>query len=636
MAERSSDLAGRGDLMQAPLNPLPAEIQQMERSETVCQYCGVSYLILHEFHRLQQRLEEAERLLTEQRASGERESRLRAQLQESRSHLEELAAAQQQRQERLQGLDVQLERERAHGHTLRQRCESQQKALESIVCVLRSSQHELQAIRSLLCHFKAFWENWRGQILQRSKEADTERVELQQQVMATQVDARRSQEEMLQLRGRLSSAELQVGRLLEQNDKQRALVCHARHTESELRRLKEEVENLDLHLQKSRSERVHAEDHLEMKTRETEELRSRLTECEAGWRETLLRVSHDLREKEESWLSCQQRCDTLQEQLLAWQQKGVEMTGRVTQAEVESATLRDALQQAREQAAALEDERHKMNVNHRSAVEGLEEGFRKKLEDTEDEKTQLQATLERQKDQFKEQGLQLKREVALELNIERQKNQQLISKYQRDYQQLQNKVPAMLQQATQELKAELSSLAEQLMEAQARSVQLEQQKDAEVQRLQEEALQLERQLLQERSAAQVKAKQLHQQRAPQLEQVQRELEQLRLNSTALQEENCLLQETVRRECAEREELTAALTLAREQLLERRRPSLSPPHARPSPNAATSRPGWAAGGQTTASWHGQTPTLPRLNRDRHASDNEGRQRISLLMSRKERQ
>jgi hypothetical protein len=39
-----------------PQYPLPNEILQMSRDETVCQFCGVSYLIHNEIKKLEERI----------------------------------------------------------------------------------------------------------------------------------------------------------------------------------------------------------------------------------------------------------------------------------------------------------------------------------------------------------------------------------------------------------------------------------------------------------------------------------------------------------------------------------------------------------------------------------------------------
>jgi hypothetical protein len=40
-----------------PVHPLPPEIQTMNKDETVCQFCGVSYLIHREIKKLEDRIE---------------------------------------------------------------------------------------------------------------------------------------------------------------------------------------------------------------------------------------------------------------------------------------------------------------------------------------------------------------------------------------------------------------------------------------------------------------------------------------------------------------------------------------------------------------------------------------------------
>jgi len=64
-----------------PTYPLPDEILKMPRNETVCQYCGISYLIHNEIKLLEDRLRVAELELEKYHGIEKREEELNQQLQ---------------------------------------------------------------------------------------------------------------------------------------------------------------------------------------------------------------------------------------------------------------------------------------------------------------------------------------------------------------------------------------------------------------------------------------------------------------------------------------------------------------------------------------------------------------------------
>lgn len=55
MTDRGTSAKYRIDY-QVPEHPLPDEIRDMERDETVCKFCGVSYLIHNEIKALEDKL----------------------------------------------------------------------------------------------------------------------------------------------------------------------------------------------------------------------------------------------------------------------------------------------------------------------------------------------------------------------------------------------------------------------------------------------------------------------------------------------------------------------------------------------------------------------------------------------------
>lgn len=64
---RNLKSSGMGESQQFPKHvpqyPLPNEILQMSRDETICQFCGVSYLIHNEIKKLEDRIAELEKEL---------------------------------------------------------------------------------------------------------------------------------------------------------------------------------------------------------------------------------------------------------------------------------------------------------------------------------------------------------------------------------------------------------------------------------------------------------------------------------------------------------------------------------------------------------------------------------------------
>ncbi|XP_077861669.1 protein LEKR1-like [Saccoglossus kowalevskii] len=71
-------------------HPLPKEIQQMKRDDTVCQFCGVSYLIHREIKELENKLEKLEKELCKYKGIEEREAQLKNELQISQWSNEQL------------------------------------------------------------------------------------------------------------------------------------------------------------------------------------------------------------------------------------------------------------------------------------------------------------------------------------------------------------------------------------------------------------------------------------------------------------------------------------------------------------------------------------------------------------------
>ncbi|KAM6987332.1 uncharacterized protein lekr1 [Tautogolabrus adspersus] len=553
-----------------PIHPLPEEIKKMEHSETVCSYCGISYLIFHEFHQLQTQVaqlkaelqglrEKAKREKAQQEAlelgrlewerafnlEGKKqvevkeksirieldermkdmEKALREEFEMNRREMEkefQKISEENERQLRRELGDSEVERLKKQREELEGRAEEGEKVLSDALQKanknldeLRKNLQQLEERLALAAATKEEAEQLLGKEKQKGEILRGVCVRQQQALRSTLSILRSSCTELADVRGFLSQLmgawQVFCSLMLQQSSQMFSA-------------LREELRHSSVELQKVREEKEHLIQQLKEQKRQREEQLCQLRDSEKEHRGKLFRLKGELEEEKESLLSCQHRCNTLQEQLTSLHQREEQLNRKCCTAEEEVTRVGKALEKVQQEMQERRRERDILIQSHQKELKKMEEYYRKETA------LKLASSLEKQRTQnalhLREQAKELRREVELELTIEREKNQLLHLQLQQDNTQLQQKL--------EEREKELHILQDKLQQERRR-------KEQELhQELQQEAFQL----------SQAKA----------------ELQLMTWKNAELQEEVVLLQETVRQECEERVELTAVLSQAQEELL----------------------------------------------------------------------
>ncbi|XP_052659840.1 protein LEKR1 isoform X2 [Harpia harpyja] len=527
-----------------PIHALPEEIRKMSRDETVCKYCGVSYLILHEFKVMEEKVKAMEKEIKFYEGSIEREKGLQAELQSLYQDLEHYRADSESKTERIKTLTVELktkqdelkkvkedlryfqeEKEAAYKqsqvlrNTLEHHCSTLNKAV-SLFPFIRS---ELDSIKEVIA---SNLENWAAmkeeiflQIKTVSKEALTEIPKLNQRLAKSQRENECLQEKVKHLTLVADTVELKTQQLQTSLQQGNELQSRCRELQKETLDLTNQVETIGLKLQKVTAETDHYKKLLMVKSAELDVCQNELKKMkyENGISES--RLMKELKEKEESLLICQQVCKHLQEEVAEKERKEEDLKRRTGRSESELEALKALLRQTEEEVVMLKQERELMLISHQNRTEQLQETLRQKM---------------RNEDNWRE------------------------------------KIPGLISSATNSLRKETEILEKKLQDAQIKLAEKDEDKEKEIQSLKRLITELEFQLTLEKNNNESFLDNMRKEikhKSDELEKLTQERTQLIHNLSQVQEENTLLQETVRRECEERYELTAALTQAREQVLE---------------------------------------------------------------------
>ncbi|XP_075274533.1 protein LEKR1 isoform X3 [Opisthocomus hoazin] len=526
-----------------PIHALPEGIRQMSRDETVCKYCGVSYLILHEFKVMEEKVKALEKEIKFYEGSIDREKGLQAELQSLYQDLEHYRADSESKTERIKTLTVELtnkqdelknmredlqyfqeEKEAAYKqsqvlrNTLEHHCSTLNKAV-SLFPFIRS---ELDSIKEVI---SSHLENWAAmkeeiflQIRTVSKDALTEIPKLNQRLAKSQRENECLQEKVKHLTLVADTVELKTQQLQTSLQQGNELQSRCRELQKETLDLTNQVETIGLKLQKVTAEMDHYKKLLTVKSTELDVCQNELKKMkyENGISES--RLMKELKEKEESLLICQQLCKHLQEEVAEKERKD-DLKRRTGRSESELEALKALLSHTEEEVAMLKQERELMLISHQNRTEQLQETLRQKM---------------RNEDNWRE------------------------------------KIPGLISSATNSLRMETEILEKKLQDAQIKLAEKDEDKEKEIQSLKRLITELEFQLTMEKNNNESFLDNMRKeikQKSDELEMLTQEKTQLIQNLSQVQEENALLQETVRRECEERYELTAALTQAREQVLE---------------------------------------------------------------------
>ncbi|XP_046287641.1 protein LEKR1 isoform X2 [Marmota monax] len=592
----------------------------MSPEEKFCKYCGVSYLILHEFKAMEEKMKAMEKEMKFYQESVERERRLQEKLQSLSRDFEQYKIDSESKTERIRDASIQLK--------------SQQTEYQRVHKELSHLQHELkikirlsQVFSQRLSEYKYFWnktlslltftkreltsikneiydnfQDWTSlkrevflQITSISETALTEIETLNKSLTASQRTKVCLEEEMKNLKllsdtAILRSQQIHMSKRQEENLQVR---CH--DLQKEVLDLQCQVEALGLRLQRTVTELDNCKEMLANKSNEADECQRELRKLKFESIISESRHTRLLKEKEDSLMTCQQIYKALQEELTAKERQEEDSKRIINLSESELEITKVLLNQTRQEVTMLKNERELMLMSHQKSIEQLQETIRQKMlsDDSWKEKIETELAKERARHlaEFEEKALLFKEEAKLELDIEKEKHQEIIQKYKKEQKELQMKISDLIAGATRDLRLEVTTLKEKLHKSHIQYTEESESKKKEIENLKNLVAEFESRLKKEIDSNHSVSEDLRKEmkhKSDELERVLLAQTQLIQQLSQSQEENTFLQETVRRECEERSELTQALSQAREQLLALRKLSGSLPRplcslSRGSPN-----------------------------------------------------
>ncbi|XP_025083618.1 leucine-, glutamate- and lysine-rich protein 1-like [Pomacea canaliculata] len=577
-----------------PKYPLPEEIRKMKRDDTICQYCGVSYLIHAEIKALEEKLLAIEKELTFYKGKEDRESLLIKEKEELLQYKQDQEKTLLAKDNMLATLKQELKKSSEDNSSLVNKiqasAENENKYREQYLTALR----QLSVLKSFVQKQKDDVNLTRKNVIE-LKEAATDQVLFAKEKLKD--ICKGFQKDFDDLQSRLQCLEMEhmvtsqsnktlTEKLQQQEEKMKVL----EKCKQEMLTLDNRSKELCTCIQEMQTKLDEAESQnrrLQMEADQYQrQIRTKTEEVEEAIRQKQQQVKNNemavkelqecIQNKDGEITNLQKRLKNLENLHLEAERWKADIEQQNISTAHEAKELKESLIRALKDAEALKAEREMMISAHQSRIEDLRESFKRKMAQQENSQEKIQTALEEEKHKHQAElaslEAKLKESFVLEVQIEKQKYEELLQKYQTERtSQKMAEITELEARHQREAQGFEQRFAETKRQAEVRETELRR----EIESLKKIIAELQDRLGRFQSRGEEKVEELQRQ----LVEVQGDLRTWREKAEVLEsslqqsrEEVQFLQDTVRKECEERFELTEALSEARRELLSFKKPA----------------------------------------------------------------
>ncbi|XP_039248468.2 uncharacterized protein LOC120326273 [Styela clava] len=595
-----------------PQHPLPQEIQEMKTDETVCQFCGVSYLIHHEIKKLEEKVEKLEKELVQYKASRENEKKLRVELKKVNDSFHSLQSVITEKDLTIDKMTHVIEEQTSKIEELEKdkiSLVNQENRLrtsyrnhkEKVQVCIKSLMDEAKVFRSDLTNFKQSVQPMNSEfssyISKVNKDIETfktnflsksDGLERQCLTLKEELSNKIKNEDLLQNTIKLLQNELEElnkakksisNDLTDENEKLQNQFLTAQNKNTELI---QDVATLQSQLGIVKSDSTQMKEAFNKKQQEVQSLMQKLHKTEKSAEMTTQRMNQEIRHLEQELIALNKernRWKSIEENLKKQQD---ELQSQMNASSGESRQLCDALQDAKRELDSLKSEREQMVMSHQNQIMQLRDSFREKLNEAHGNPQEMERRIQIMKssheNEMKELELHLQENHAIEIGLLREKHEEEIRNYSQKFKEIHEQSESDKNRDLRYQENESRILEQRIDSLLSDRTQAIAEQDKEKTNLKMIIAQLEEKITSltgEHEGITISLRMETKELKRKIEDVNNEKSSIQKEIFSLKEEVSVLQETVRRECEERFELTEALSTLREQLKNVSSNSVSP-------------------------------------------------------------